>query len=44
MEMELVDKGISQDEAHKEASKKYNYPKEVKEYYGKINKHNPKGK
>ena len=43
MEMALVDKGMSQYEAHKEASKKYNYPKEAKEFYDKIGKHNPKG-
>ena len=43
MEMALVDKGMSQDEAHKEASKTYNYNKEVEKYYDKIGKHNSKG-
>lgn len=38
MEKELIDKGLTQDEAHKVASKKYNYRKESNEYYAKIKK------
>lgn len=37
-EKELISKGFSQDEAHKIASKKYNYRKESNEYYAKIKK------
>lgn len=37
-EKELISKGFSQDEAHKIASKKYNYRKESSEYYAKIKK------
>ena len=39
MEMELVEKGISQAEAHLMATKKYNYNKEAKEFYDKIKKY-----
>lgn len=37
-EKELISKGLSQEEAHKIASKKYNYRKESSEYYAKIKK------
>ena len=37
-EKELIGKGLSQDEAHRLASKKYNYRKESSEYYAKIKK------
>lgn len=37
-EKELISKGFSQDEAHKIASKEYNYRKESSEYYAKIKK------
>lgn len=39
MEMGLMKKGYSQSEAHKLASKKYNYAKEAAEYYDKIEKY-----
>lgn len=35
-EKELISKGLSQNEAHNIASKKYNYRKESSEYYAKI--------
>lgn len=37
-ERELMKTGLTQDEAHKLTSKKYNYDKEVDKYYAKINK------
>lgn len=37
-EKELIGKGLSQDEAHRLASKKFNYRKESSEYYAKIKK------
>ena len=39
MEQELVRQGLSQQAAHIEASKKYNYSKEADEFYGKIKKY-----
>lgn len=42
MEIELMDKGHTQDEAHIAATEKYNYAKEAYEYYGRIKEH--KGK
>ncbi len=41
MERGLVEKGLSQDEAHRITSKKYNYGREAEAYYG-IHKRNPK--
>lgn len=38
MERRLMAQGMSQDEAHIEASRKYNYNKEANEFYGKISK------
>ena len=37
-ERKLIEKGYSQDKAHKETSLKYNYDKESTEFYGKIKK------
>lgn len=42
MEKELMSKGMTQEEAHIETSKKYNYSKEAGEYYAKIEKHKKK--
>ena len=42
MEMDLIQQGYSQDEAHIMTSKKYNYDKESKEFYGKIKKYKKK--
>lgn len=42
MERRLIAKGLTQDEAHKIASKKYNYRKESSEYYAKIKKRRKK--
>lgn len=42
MEHELVKQGMSQDEAHKETSKIFDYDKEAKEYHAKINKRKKK--
>lgn len=42
MEKELMSKGMTQEEAHIEASKKYNYSKEAGKYYAKIEKHKKK--
>ena len=42
MEKELMDQGMSQDEAHIVTSKRYNYGKEANEFYGKIEKYNEK--
>lgn len=39
MEKELMENGMSQEEAHIKASKKYNYSKEAGEYYAKIKKY-----
>jgi len=39
MERDLMKKGYSQKEAHKLTEQKYDYGKESKEYYAKINKH-----
>lgn len=39
MERELMDKGYSQAEAHRQAEEKYNYSKESDEYYAETNKH-----
>lgn len=39
MEKELMEQGMSQEEAHIKASKKYNYSKEAVEYYAKIKKY-----
>ena len=39
VEMELMKKGMSQYDAHIEASKKYNYAKESDEYYAALKKH-----
>ena len=39
LEKELMGKGMSQDKAHIDASKKYNYEKEASEFYGKIKKY-----
>ena len=39
LEMELVEKGMSQEEAHIIASSKYNYTKESDEYYGALKEH-----
>ncbi len=37
-ERKLMAKGYSQQEAHMKASEKYNYPKEVAEFYEQLNK------
>ncbi|MCD7864020.1 MAG: phage head morphogenesis protein, partial [Lachnospiraceae bacterium] len=42
MESEYVKNGMSQDEAHKLTSKKYNYAKEADEYNDKIRAHKKK--
>lgn len=42
MEKELIAKGVSQERAHLETSKKYNYSKEASEYYAEIKKHKSK--
>ena len=39
MEKELMSKGMTQEEAHIETSKKYNYSKEAGEFYAKIEKY-----
>ncbi len=39
LERELMEKGLSQDEAHIAATEKFNYAKEAKEFYGKTKKH-----
>ncbi len=39
MEKELIQKGYSQDDAHRQTSAKYNYDKEATEFYGKIEKY-----
>lgn len=38
MERKLIEQGLSQDEAHNQATAKYNYDKEASEFYGKIKK------
>ncbi len=42
LENELMDSGLSQSEAHIQASKKYNYTKESDDYYGQAKKHKNK--
>lgn len=37
-----MDSGMSQSEAHIQASKKYNYTKGSDDYYGALKKHNNK--
>lgn len=39
LERKLMKEGLTQDEAHREASAKYNYDKESNEYYGTIKKY-----
>lgn len=39
LEMKFINNGMSQDDAHKKASKKYNYNEEAKKYYAKIKKY-----
>ncbi|MCH5187924.1 MAG: hypothetical protein J1F63_05930 [Oscillospiraceae bacterium] len=39
MEMNLIQQGYSQDEAHRRTSELYNYKKESDEYYAKIDQH-----
>ena len=39
LEKELMDSGMSQDDAHIEASKKYNYAKESDDYYAALKEH-----
>ena len=39
LERSLVEQGMTQEEAHREASKKYNYDKESDEFYGDTKKH-----
>ena len=39
LEKELMDAGMSQDDAHIETSKKYNYTKESNDYYGALKEH-----
>ncbi|MBR2895798.1 MAG: hypothetical protein IKC03_09110, partial [Oscillospiraceae bacterium] len=39
MERALVESGLTQDEAHQMASKKYNYSKEAADYYASLEKH-----
>ncbi len=39
MERNLIEKGLSQEEAHLKTSQKYNYSKEAGEYYAKIKKY-----
>lgn len=41
-ESDLMKKGLSQLEAHRQSEKKYNYAKESREYYAKISKHRKK--
>ena len=43
LEMRLVDGGMSQEEAHIEAQKKYNYRKECAEYHGQAHKRKMRG-
>ncbi len=42
MEKELMSQGFTQEKAHIETSKKYNYSKEAREYYAKVEKHKTK--
>lgn len=42
MERDLMEKGMTQEEAHLETSVKYNYAKEAGEYYAKIKKYKEK--
>lgn len=41
-ERKLISNGLSQEQAHKETCKIYNYQKEAEEYYAKIKKRNKK--
>lgn len=41
-ERALMQQGYSQEEAHRITSRKYNYEKEAREYYGEIEKHKKK--
>lgn len=43
MEMELVNNGMSQRQAHNYAENQYNYGKESNEYYDRLKKHNKRG-
>lgn len=36
MEMDLINKGLSQEEAHKETCKKYDYPTETRKFYADL--------
>lgn len=42
MERDLMEKGMTQEEAHLETSAKYNYAKKAGEYYAKIKKYKEK--
>jgi hypothetical protein len=42
LEKQLMDSGMTQDAAHIETSKKYNYSKEVPEYYASLKEHTNK--
>lgn len=44
LEKELMDSGVSQHDAHIEASKKYNYQKESDEYYAALKEHKNLGR
>lgn len=39
LERKLIEQGLSQDKAHIQASKQYNYGEEARKYYGKIKKY-----
>ena len=39
MEKDLIEQGMTQEEAHIRTTKIYNYGKEANEYYGKIKKY-----
>ena len=39
LERKLIGQGMSQDEAHVQASKQYNYGEEALKYYGQIKKY-----
>ena len=43
MEMELVNNGMSQRQAHNYAENQYNYGKESNEYYDRLKKYNKRG-
>lgn len=40
MEMDLINKGYSQDEAHEKTSEKYDYPEESNKFYEQLNSQN----